>query len=247
MSANGEIEIAVTAEGAEDAAAELANAGGGGEGGGGGLGGGGGGGLRTAVTGGLVGGLLSEALGPLLEVLQPMLDILSAFLAPVAAMLLRLLSPVLRTMIQLLPAWMGFIQNVEGWVGDAVEFLQNLPGQIWAFLSSGWSWLSNGAEALGKKIKNKLKSLFNGIKDAVKNIPQEIARVIANAVPSIDVSDLDRQSRFNDTGDKSFTGNDITRTAEGKIPGLNIYQSGDATDRIVVEARNDNYSTQPGT
>jgi phage-related protein len=119
MSANGEIELAVSAEGVDDAAAEL----GGGGGGGGGGPGGGGGGLRGNLRAGAIAGLLLSALGPILDVLSPMLSILEAFLAPVSAMLLRLLQPVLRVLFsQVLPAWLSFMSNVNG----AVENLSVL-------------------------------------------------------------------------------------------------------------------------
>lgn len=135
MSADGEIEIAVNAEGVDDAAAELADgegtpsvAAGGGDGEG-------GGGLSTAVQGGIVGGLLSQALGPLLDVLSPILKVLQAALAPLATMLLRLLSPVLRWLIQLLPGWMQFIDDLPEYVQQAIDWIQGLPGAIWDYVS----------------------------------------------------------------------------------------------------------------
>lgn len=171
MSANGDIEIAVTAEGADDAAAELAE---GGEAEGGGMaaaaGGGGGGGLRGNLRAGAIAGALLSVIGPLLDILNPIMKILQAFLAPLSIMLMRLLSPVLRVLIRLLPAWFAFME----WVNDGIagilswfeelgantrEFintlatgLSNLPGQIWTAIKSGASWLTNGAFAIGEAV-----------------------------------------------------------------------------------------------
>lgn len=187
MSADGEISVAVRAEGVNEAAAEMggdgqqgggggnALAGGGGGGGDGGDGdgdgGGGGGGIGQALSGGIVGGLVSQLLGPLLDILDPILKILNAFLAPVSAMLMRLLMPVLRFMIQLLPGWIQFINELP-------QMVANLPQNIWSFLKDiatltwqafkgGAAWLANGAVAIGeatwKAIKNGAKWIANGV------------------------------------------------------------------------------------
>lgn len=170
MSADGEVSVAVTAEGTEDAAAELSDAdpsGGAAAGGGGGMGGGGG--LKQSLKGGLIGGLLSQLLGPLLDVLSPILGILRAFLAPLAVFLLRLFQPVLRLLIGLLPAWMSFIDTamqglpkliamITSLPGDIWNFVSSLPGMIWDAISSGASWLANGAVAIGSAVWSALSS-----------------------------------------------------------------------------------------
>lgn len=194
MSADGEISVAVKAEGVDDAAAELGD----GEtmgGGGGGGGDGGGGGLSEALSGGIVGGLVSQLLGPLLDVLSPMLQLLNAFLAPVAAMLLRLLSPVLRFLIQLLPAWMQFINdlpqmlaNLPGRIWSFItglprmiwDFVKQLPGQIWNAISSGAQWIANGAAAIGESVWNFFK---DGI-DWLTDLPGKIADALSDILDS---------------------------------------------------------------
>lgn len=201
MSANGEIEIAVTADGAEDAAGELAQ-GGDVTGGGGDGEGQGGGGLADAITGGIVGGLLSQLLGPLLDVLSPMLEILNAFLAPLAAFLLRLFSPVLRMLIDLLPAWMEFMRIANGGIPAlqrllaslprrAWNFIKALPGMIWSAIKSGASWLANGATKIGAAVWSAIESgaawfangatkLSSMIKDKLSGLLNNIKTAILN-------------------------------------------------------------------
>jgi hypothetical protein len=162
MSADGNIEIAVTAEGTDEAAQELAEGDGGGGGGGMAPGGGGGdgpGGLRGALRGGIIGGLLSQLLGPLLDILTPILDVLKAFLAPLAVFLLRMFQPVLRELIKLLPAWFDFMDTALDGVGrleaigqDLVRSVLSLPGDIWSAILGGATWLANGAAAIGSAV-----------------------------------------------------------------------------------------------
>lgn len=104
MSSDGEINVSVNAEGADDAVGELGGDAGGGVPGGGGLGGGGGGGGGKG-GGGKFGKLLSRIagllafLGPILKVLGVVAKVLEAFVAPLAIVLLRLLRPVLQILI----------------------------------------------------------------------------------------------------------------------------------------------------
>jgi len=164
MSANGEIEIAVTAEGADQAAQELA--GDGEEGGGPPLGGGddGGGGLRGNLKAGAIAGVLLSLLGPLLDVLNPIMKVLQAFLAPLATFLMRLLQPVLRVLLtKVLPAWLSFIRIANRGIPQLVSLLTSVPGRIWDFVSAlpgqiwgafaaGATWLANGASAIGSSV-----------------------------------------------------------------------------------------------
>ena len=168
MSANGEIEIAVTAEGADQAAQDLADGGDGGDGpplgGGGGGGDGGGGGLRGNLKAGAIAGVLMSLLGPLLDVLNPIMKILQAFLAPLATFLMRLFQPVLQVLLtKVLPMWLSFMRIANRGIPNLIslltsvpgriwDFVSALPGQIWSAIKGGASWLANGAVAIGSAV-----------------------------------------------------------------------------------------------
>jgi len=190
MSADGSIEVAVRAEGTDEAAAELADADADGVPGGGGDGDGGDGGLAQSIRGGIIGGLVSQVLGPLLNVLSPMLNILSAFLAPVAALLLRLFAPVLRFFLRLLPAWIAFVNDVPGLVSDAIDFIQSLPGRIWDFMSSLprliWQKFKNGINWLTDDLPQLIWEKFkDGIDWLTDDLPSQIATKLGEKITSV--------------------------------------------------------------
>jgi hypothetical protein len=162
--ADGEVEVAVRAEGVDEAAAEMGGDGDG-DGGGGGRGRGGDG-LATAIKGGIVGGLISSALEPLLEVLDPFLQILQAFVAPLAVVLLRLFTPVLRLLIGLLPAYLDKFDEFETGIGAVLAALFPLA----AFLPSIVNFVS--------KLPDKLDALPGKIKDFVMDLPGKIAAAL---------------------------------------------------------------------
>jgi len=179
MSADGEIEVAVRAEGTEDAAEQLASSDGGGPGvamGGGGGDGDGGGGLRQSLRGGIIGGLIGAGLGPLLDVLNPILDILKAFLAPVAVLLLRALSPVLRELIKLLPGWFEFVSNAGGYLQTAVEWIKRLPQAISAFIKdpigSIQNWLMQAVRWLSERFK--LDTLLSKLRTGLDRLLEQL-------------------------------------------------------------------------
>lgn len=188
MSADGEINVAVKAEGVDDAVEEMGDAGGG-DGGGGGDGDesdGGEGKLSDALKGGLIGGILGTLLGPLLDALSPITKVLEAFLAPLAAMLLRLLAPVLRQMVKLLPAWFDFVDGLT--IDDIVEWVKNLPAMIWDFVSRIPGEIGDFIVELPGEIWNFVKRLAGILWDkAIEAITwlgksmKEIADIIAQA------------------------------------------------------------------
>lgn len=173
MSADGEITVAVKAEGVDDAAAEVSDADG--DGGGsiaqaaGGGGDGGGGGLRGGLKrGGLIGGL-AALVGPLLDVLEPVLAVLKAFLAPIQLAMLRIVTPALRKLLKVLPVWFRLVDQIEQLRNNVidglsnllqayVQFLTGLPGRIWRAFKAGASWLVNGATAIGGAVWSAIKS-----------------------------------------------------------------------------------------
>jgi len=167
MSADGEINVRVNAEGAGEAADELADQNGAGGGvAAGGRGGGGGGGLTGALKGAGILSLLGtalELLGPVGDFLDAIFSILKAFLAPIGLIIFRLLSPVLRLLVKALPVWLSFMSAVDGHVEGLMNWFEttgmdlwrgilNVPPRLWGLMQSGWSWLSNGAVAVGSEV-----------------------------------------------------------------------------------------------
>jgi len=179
MSADGEIEVAVRAEGADDAADKLAEGVEAPEDGA------AGGGIGSALKRGGIVGAIAALARPLLELLQPLVDIAKAFLAPMAVMLLRLFSPVLRGLIRLLPRWINFIDTVTPVLLKARDLLLSLPGRLWSFVSalpgmiwsafsSGASWLANGAQAIGQAVWSFVSSLPSRIWSFVRQLAPDI-------------------------------------------------------------------------
>lgn len=127
MSADGEIEIQVAAEGVDDAAGEMSGDA---------LAGGGAGegedmgsvasntGRMTAMLGSIL--ALLSFLGPVLDVLGAISSVLEAFVAPLAAMMMRLLTPVLLELINVLPVWYEIVDQF-GKIVDTFGVLATLP------------------------------------------------------------------------------------------------------------------------
>ena len=186
--ADGEVEVAVRAEGVDEAAADMGGDGDG-DGGRGGRGGrGGDGGLSTAIRGGIVGGLISSALEPLLKVLDPVLQILQAFVAPLAVLLLRILTPVLRLFLRFLPVYLDKFEEYETLIASVitglfplaaflptiVNFVSNLPGKLDTLKSDLKEKLKN----LPGKIRSKLDTLKDDIVEALGDLPSNIASAL---------------------------------------------------------------------
>lgn len=236
MSADGEIDIAVRAEGADDAAEELSQ-GVESEGGGGNprTGGGGGDGLTTAIKGGIVGGFIAQGTKPLLDVLDPILKILQAFLAPVALMLMRLLNPVLRQLIQLLPAWFDFMARVDKFINNAVRNIEELPGRIWALtkalavltwraFKNGAGWLAKGAANIGLETWFAFKSWADGIRSDVASIPFMIWAFIKSGAAWITngASEIATQTWEAFKGGVNWLTDDLPADISGELQGLGV-------------------------
>lgn len=214
MSADGSVEIQVSADGAEGAADDLADASETGV-----TGGGGEGGLSQNLRGGIIGGALVSALGPLLDVLNPILDLLKAFLAPLAVMLLRLFQPVLRQFLKLLPGWFDFVRTatdvlvaVDKWlrnndlddfIGLMFGFFRDLGQRFWESVGR----LLPSLDTLKRDITSELANIpsaiwslfsdgwdwlsdgaWNIAKDVwsfVSRLPQKIGEEIAQRVPGV--------------------------------------------------------------
>jgi hypothetical protein len=180
MSADGEIEVAVKAEGTDDAADELAE----------------GsetqnrqGGLRQSMRGGFIGGLVGSLLGPLIDILNPMADLLKAYLAPVAIMLLRLMQPFLRMAIRFLPRWLSITEDI----GDRIEQLSTLDKLLGllAMVSPIGLMLAvlrvvqKGVASLAKDIWAFMKRLPGMIWSRLQQLPALIATEISKRLPNL--------------------------------------------------------------
>jgi hypothetical protein len=182
MSADGEIEVQVTAEGTDEAAQELADGDGGGgvpQPGGGGGGGGRGGGLRGALKGGIFLAALKiiiGLLGPLSDFLGAIFKVLQAFLAPIALIIVRLLTPFLRFFIRLLPMWMDFITSVMPAVENAAGMLNWGLNFIADVLTGTRDILSN--------TKRSIDNLPSNIWSFINRLPSMIGEQIGRDVPT---------------------------------------------------------------
>lgn len=200
MSANGEVEVAVRAEGVDDATGEFdPSAADGGDGGG----------DQTNIaqtatnTGKMVKTL--AILGAILSVFNDLLQIVGiissiarAFIAPLAVMLLRLFQPVLGLLFQILPAWLSFIDENEGafkmilyalapilfgielLVGTLTgvyNFLKSLPGKIKQFIADVEQSVDDAVDYL--------QSLPGDIWEKFKQLPGMIADNIESQLPDL--------------------------------------------------------------
>jgi len=194
-----DVEIAVQAEGVEDAVGDVpeGEAPAGGEEGG--LVGGGGG-------GGAGGGKLGKILGILATVLVAAEDIfkvvgvvssvLRAFLAPVAVLLLRLLQPFLRAMIGVLPVWF----DIVGFISDVAEKVNPLLGifGLLGFLA--------GALA-GASLSDLLTGFKEKMQAALSGLAQDIGGAVANKIPTIGGGDGDGPTTAERAGAAAVGGN----------------------------------------
>jgi len=212
MSANGEISVAVQAEGVDDATGDLGGEGLGGDGpdapdGGGGGGGGIGrmGSILTRILG------LIAFLGPIFDVLKAASSVLTAFVAPLAVLLIRLLAPAMRLLIFILPVWLEFV----GLLTDAIgvfntirrAILQTLLSPLIDYLPSISGFLREVRNWV-QKIPRKLDNMINDL----RNLPSRLS----NLLPSVGGEGglVDRGRDFLGLGDNGG-GNGGTQIAIG--------------------------------
>jgi len=200
MSADGNIEIQVKSEGADEAAGELADRT---DGGGGVLEGGGpppsGGGedeqgLLQTAKGGVVLGLIAGLLGGILKLLKPLggflsatVDVLQAFLAPIGLIIMRLMMPFLRLAIRLLPAWFKITQ-------DAMDTAKRVQNGIWnvlskilpyidsftKFVTNPGQWLYDRLEKIGPQVWSAIRSGASWIANGAMAIARAVWDAISN-------------------------------------------------------------------
>jgi hypothetical protein len=198
MSADGEIEVKVSADGADQAAEDLSDASEAG------VGGGAGGDDEGGLLGrGLRGGAIISAILALLDVLAPLapvLEVIKALLSPITLILARLLQPFLRFMVtRVLPALMGFMGDVmpiidrvaklmdqfsaivrDFWAG-VIRWLAQLPMKVWNLLQRGFSWIET---QLGVAA-DYLRTLPRRIWEFMQQLPRMIGNVISSRIPDV--------------------------------------------------------------
>ncbi len=240
MSADGEVQVQVNAEGVDDAAEELGDAdGGGGVGGAGGGGGEGPGGLRGSLKAGLFAGLLTSVAGPLLEVLDPILSVLQAFLAPIAALALRLLSPVLRFLLtKILPVWFKWLNVSEGllkFIGAGIAVLLSPILLIAAqavllyaaiqFVASKLDGAKSAITSVGSDVWDFVSGGVSNIISAVGDLPGDIWQEVQQLADLIGQELAERLPNVNPIDGARETGNDfvsgVNQTVENNT-GVNI-------------------------
>ena len=171
-----DVEIAVQAEGVEDAVGEVppGEAPAGGEEGG--LAGGGGGrGLGKIL--GVLAAVLTFA-EDILKVVGVVSSVLRAFLAPVAVLLLRLLQPFLRAMIAVLPVWFDIMEMVTN-VAERLNPLFGILGLLGVLIGS------LAGASVGDVVSRLVSGIAGGftlsdIETAIKNIPSRLSNLLSN-------------------------------------------------------------------
>jgi len=194
-----DVEIAVQAEGVEDAVGEVppGEAPAGGEEGGL-VGGGGGGGAGGGKLGKILGILATVlvAAEDIFKVVGVVSSILRAFLAPVAVLLLRLLQPTMRMLLSALPLW----YDVVGFISDVAEKVNPLFG-ILGFLGT----------LVGSLAGEPLSELLSGFKekmsDALAGLAEDIGGAVANKIPTIGDGDGDGPTTAERAGAAAVGGN----------------------------------------
>jgi len=184
MSADGEVQVQVSAEGVDDAAEELSEGGGGAGGGG----GDGPSGVRGSLRAGLAAGVITSLAGPLLEVLDPILSALQAFLAPVAALALRLLAPYLRAFLtKVLPKWISFLDVADSALPKIRDTLLGAFGLLGIVLRF-FPQILNFVQALPSKVDRlitKIGALPQRIWSFVKQLSEDIITGIGQRFPDV--------------------------------------------------------------
>jgi len=167
-----DVEIAVQAEGVEDAVGEVPPGeeagmvgGGDGAGGGGGFGGG-----KLGKILGVIGSLLAFG-EDIFKVVGVVSSVLRAFLAPVAVLLLRLLAPTLRALLSVLPIWFDIMEVVSDVVAKLAPLLS-----IFSILN----YLTN--RFMGASLGEVLSMLIEAVKKGVQGLGKDIAGELRSRV-----------------------------------------------------------------
>ena len=174
---DGEVSVAVRAEGVEDAAGEMDPD-------------------AAAATGGESGGPMGQVskdtsrivkvLGVIAAVIAIFEDVLNlvavvanilrAFVAPLALILMRLFQPLLRDLIRLVPAWMDFIDENEGQfatlLAGLMPWLVLIPSIVDA-VRGLWDFMKGVPDRIGGFIDG-VRDRIGGVVDGVKDLPSRI-------------------------------------------------------------------------
>jgi hypothetical protein len=222
MSADGEVEVSVRAEGVDQAAGEMGGetlaqtgdgaAAAGPPGGGGGRGGAGRfGKLLTRIA------TLLAFLGPILKVLGVASNILESFVAPLAIVLLRLLQPALRLLIQVLPVWFDIVT----FIGDVLKAIQRINiAIIVGILRLVRQGVLSVVNAIPDDLKSAITSLPGDIWDQFDGLANDIGTQVAGALNlggggDAEVGDLTPEQQL----EGAEAAQDVSQ-ALGRVPGL---------------------------
>lgn len=189
--ADGEINVAVNAEGVEDAAGEMDGSLAEGEGGG-------NTGQIASNTGkmarlmGAIVGLLAFG-EDILNVLGVVSSIMRAFVAPLAALFLRSMQPILRLLLSLLPGWISWIDSNEGVLTSLLR-VTSLAALLVGFWNRYGPYIQRGAEiveGLPTTVDNGLQNIADGVASLpsriwqfVSRLPDMIGRQLRDVVPT---------------------------------------------------------------
>ena len=196
---DGEVSVSVRAEGVEDAAGEMDPD-------------------AAAATGGESGGPMGQVskdtsrivkvLGVIAAVIAIFEDVLNlvavvanilrAFVAPLAIILMRLFQPVLRILLQLLPAWMSFIDENEGqfaallagimpwlvWIPSVVDAVRGMWETLKATPDRIGGFIDGVRDRLGD-VASSIRSLPSRIWSFVERLPGLIGSAVADRLPDL--------------------------------------------------------------
>jgi phage-related protein len=196
MSADGEINVQVNAEGVDEATGEMDAAGGGGGGDGeepgvGVPGGGGGGASSTKLLGSVV--ALLSFLKPITDILGVVSGVLQAFVAPLAITLLRLLQPALSLLLKILPAWLSLTAGINSFLEKYGAYLAPIPALLnWVIsntsaIQSRAQGIIDAVDSAPQRIVDTVQSVRQRLSDmwaTLKTIPSQIVSGIRDALPS---------------------------------------------------------------
>ena len=255
--ADNEVEVAVRAEGVEDATGEFDGdaAAAGGDGGGAGMG------QLTSDTGRIlkVLGVIAAVIAifeDVLDLVSVVANILRAFVAPLAVILMRLFQPVLRILVQLLPAWMDFIDSNKGMIGeflaglvpwvmwlpavvdrlrDVWDTLKGVPGRIGAFIDGARDRIGDVVSGI-QSLPGRIGAFIDGARDrigdvvsGIQSLPSRIWSFIERLPDLIGSAVGDRLPDLPGTGGAR----DTTRRAAGRVDEATGGRLSDTRDTIV--------------
>ena len=229
---DGEVSVAVRAEGVEVAAGEMDPD-------------------AAAATGGESGGPMGQVsqdttrivkilgvIAAVIAIFEDVLDlvtvvanILRAFVAPLAIILMRLFQPVLRILLQLLPAWMSFIDENEGQFATLLAGL--MPWLVWIpsivdAVRGLWAFMTTLPDRIGGFI-NGVRDRLGDVASSIRSLPARIWSFMERLPGLIGSAVADRLPDLPGTGGAR----DTTRRAADRVDEATGGRLSDARDTII--------------